>query len=87
MIEDVSTYSFSQWEDGTFGFWAGGKAGWYEIAEPAKEYQKVFEEMNEAIGMFYFATDKFRKSRKVYSCAPPRVCEDRTKEWFSEVSG
>ena len=85
VIKNVTTYSFSQFEDGTFGFWAGGLAGWYEIVKPATEYEKIFEKMSEATGMFYFAADKFRKTKKTYICASATICEDRTMELFTDV--
>jgi hypothetical protein len=62
-IRDVTMYSFSENEDGTLGFWAAGRAGWYELRTPAKGYANIFRGMEEATGIFYYLADKYRNSR------------------------
>ena len=84
-INNVSTYSFSQFEDGTFGFWAGGQAGWFEIASASRAYQNIYQEMNEATGMFYFLADKYKKTRKSFASATAKSCEKYLSTWFNDV--
>ena len=84
-IPDVATYSFSLFDDGTFGFWAAGKAGWFEVTKPAKGFKKVFEEMQEATAMFYFLADKYRGSRNKMTHCSVKALEDYVKNLFSEV--
>lgn len=84
-LENVVTYSFSQFEDGTFGFWAAGEAGWFEIRNPNKAYRKLFEGMKEATGMFYYLADKYRNTRKNFSNASVKACEKYVKLWFHDV--
>ena len=56
-VADVVMYSFSQFEDGTFGFWGAGRAGWYRIRS-SMSYYAMFAGMEEAVAMFYFLADK-----------------------------
>ena len=85
MVDNVVTYSFSQFKDGTLGFWAGGQAGWFEVRTPAREYRPIFKEMTEATSMFYFVADKFRNCRKSFTNASAKACEDYLRSWFNEV--
>jgi hypothetical protein len=85
-IDDVALYSFSQYDDGTLGFWAAGKAGWFEIGSPAPRYKTVFEGMNEATGMFYFLADKYRNSRSKLSKESNRVVDSHVRHVFYDVS-
>lgn len=63
-LTDISTYAFAEFEDGSHGFWAAGKAGWFEIKAPAVPFQHTFDMMNEAASMFYLLVDKLRRARK-----------------------
>lgn len=83
IILDVVTYSFSQYNDGTFGVWAAGRAGWYELKSAARSYKVPFEEMQEATGMFYYVADKYRKRR---SKAPPKILEAHIDQLFGGVN-
>ena len=84
-IHDVSTYSFSQFEDGSLGFWAGGKAGWFEVKDPAKAFKEIYEGMKEATSMFYFLADKYRNSRKNMANASLKMIDRYAKLMFSAV--
>ncbi|KAL9123356.1 MAG: hypothetical protein Q9187_000083 [Circinaria calcarea] len=84
ILENVVTYSFSQFEDGTFGFWAAGKAGWFELRDPNKAYLKSYEEMKEATGMFYYLADKYRNIRKKYRNASAKISEELVKFLFHD---
>ena len=59
-IKDVANYSFSQFDDGSFGLWASGRAGWYELKSPSSVYSAIHRGMQEAISMFYFSADMYR---------------------------
>jgi hypothetical protein len=79
-IRDVCSYSFSQYEDGTFGFWAAGKAGWYEIRTAADNYAPFYQSMEESTSMFYFLADRFSEDGK------PRAPEQYVKSLMQDVS-
>ena len=84
-IQDVATYSFSLFDDGSFGFWAAGKAGWFEVTKPAKSFKKIFEEMQEATSMFYFLADKCGSARNNMTHCSVKAQNDYIKYLFSEV--
>ena len=55
------------------------------MTSPTRAYQHIFQEVNEAIGMFYFLADKYRKTRKRFVGASAKSCEKCVKSWFNEV--
>lgn len=63
-LRDVTTYAFAEYEDGSYGFWAAGKAGWFEIQSPASSFKETYTLMNEAASMFYMLADKLRRAIK-----------------------
>ena len=63
-LSNVVSYAFAEYDDGTFGFWAAGKAGWFEIRSASGPYQQTFANMNEASAMFYIMVDKTKRGRK-----------------------
>ena len=63
-LNNITNYAFAEYDDGTFGFWAAGKAGWFEIKNASGLYQQNLAEMNEAASMFYAMVDKTRRGRK-----------------------
>ena len=63
-IPNVTSFSYAEFEDGTYGFWAPGQAGWFELRETVPGYKSILEDMNVATSMLYFIADKFRRSRK-----------------------
>lgn len=71
-LENVTNYAFAEYDDGSFGFWAAGKAGWFEIKNTLGPYQQILAEMNEAASMFYVMVDKTRKGRKDPSKMSPK---------------
>ncbi|MCJ1403731.1 hypothetical protein MMC11_006954 [Xylographa trunciseda] len=83
-IDNVATYSFSVFEDGTFGFWAAGKAGWFEIKSMAKGYRKIFQDMKEATGMFYHLADKYRNCRTTMPKQSAKKLEIHVKTQFAD---
>ncbi|KAI4214104.1 MAG: hypothetical protein LQ351_003189 [Letrouitia transgressa] len=63
-LNNVTTYAFAEYNDGTYGFWAAGQAGWFEVDEPIPQYKHIFTQMTEAASMFYSLADCQRKSRR-----------------------
>ena len=63
-LDHVTTYSFAEYNDGTFGFWAAGKAGWFEIQSPVASYKTIHAKMNEAASIFYLLADRLRRAGK-----------------------
>ncbi|KAI5310087.1 hypothetical protein KEM55_001784 [Ascosphaera atra] len=61
IIENVLYYSFGQDDDGDISFWVAGPPGWFLIT-PNKAYKHVFDEMVEAVDLFYFLADSLKKS-------------------------
>lgn len=60
----ITTYAFAEYDDGTYGFWAAGRAGWFELRDSAPAYKQTFEGMHEAASMFYMLADKLRRAQK-----------------------
>lgn len=63
-LSNVATYSFAEYPDGTYGYWAAGEAGWFELEETVPKYRPIIDDMNVATSMLYFIADKMRRSRK-----------------------
>ncbi|KAM0800179.1 hypothetical protein BDR22DRAFT_821937 [Usnea florida] len=63
-LRNVTTYAFAEYQDGSYGFWAAGKAGWFEIQSPATSFKETYSLMNEAASMFYMLADKLRRAIK-----------------------
>ena len=63
-LMNVTNYAFAEYDDGSFGFWAAGKSGWFEIKGASGPYTRTLLEMNEAASMFYAIVDKTRRGRK-----------------------
>lgn len=87
MIElvDVVAYAFAEYQDGSYGFWAAGKAGWFEIKEPVKACQQSYSMMKEAASMFYLLADKLRNARKSHHNLTMKAIETYSKKVFREV--
>lgn len=84
-ISNVATYSFSQFDDGTYGFWAAGRAGWFELKSAAPSYQPVFKGMSEATGMFYYLADNYKSVKKQLRKEAIKVQEAYVMTVFNEV--
>lgn len=85
-VDSVATYSFSLFDDGSFGFWAAGKAGWFELRSPAKDFKRVFAAMQEATGMFYYLADKYRNRHTSLLNLPAKKLEIHVKRQFNDAS-
>lgn len=63
-LAPVTNYAFAEYDDGTYGFWAAGRAGWFELKDPVPAFRPTFEGMNEAASMFYMLADKLGRAHK-----------------------
>ncbi len=61
-ISELRSYTFADFENGLYGFWVAGKAGWFELKDPAVSFRGIFDMMTEAASMFYFMTKKYRNA-------------------------
>ena len=64
-VPNVQQFSYGQYDDGEYAFWAAGSAGWFEI-RPSRRYKSIFKDMTEVINCLYFTADALRefKGRK-----------------------
>ncbi|KAK5709262.1 hypothetical protein LTR17_019942 [Elasticomyces elasticus] len=62
-ISEVRSFAYGQFDDGTIGLWASGRAGWFRL-KPARAYREVYNEIIEGIGMLYFVADAYREERR-----------------------
>lgn len=83
-LTDIVTYAFAEFDDGSHGFWAAGKAGWFEIHDPTVAFQHIFDMMNEAASIFYFMVDKLRRARKTNYTV--KFVDQYAIKMFKEVS-
>ena len=85
-LTHITTYAFAEYEDGTYGFWAAGKAGWFELKSPVPIYKPVFETMHEAASMFYMLADKLRKAHKTNPKLSAKGLDRYSNAIFRDVS-
>ena len=84
-LRNVTTYAFAEYEDGSYGFWAAGKAGWFEIQSPATSFKETYSLMNEAASMFYMLADKLRRAIRKRPKLSAKDLDKYTKALFKEV--
>ena len=80
-ISNVMTYAFAEYNDGTYGFWAAGKAGWFEIQSASNAYHDTYEKMIQAASMFYMLADKLKRSRN----RNPKISRKRTDQYADQI--
>lgn len=85
-LRDVMTYAFAEYEDGSYGFWAGGKGGWYEFESAATSYNEILVQMSEATSFFYNIADKLRRARKPKARLTAKQLEEFIRRFCSDVS-
>nr|POE85092.1 hypothetical protein CFP56_68661 [Quercus suber] len=78
-ITSVMRNAFGEYDDGTFGLWAAGETGWYDI-RGADEYKSMMEFMREDIRTFYFIADAYREPRMVGKGKKARHLPDLTAQ-------
>ncbi len=61
-VKDVDRFSYGEFDDGEVALWAAGKAGWFEI-EPSTKYKPVYDNMVEALKVYYFVAAKYRDQK------------------------
>ncbi len=78
-------FAYADNDDGTYGFWAAGKAGWFEIESTALSYGSLYEEMAVAASMLYMFADKCRRANKNKSNLTNKEVNKYMKRIFSDV--
>lgn len=63
VLRNVTCYAYAEMDDKTYGIWALGEAGYFEI-EPAAQYRSIFNDMIQAVEILYFVTDIYNEPRK-----------------------
>lgn len=58
VVEDVRSFAYGAYEDGSIDLWASGKAGWF-ILRPARAYRPIHHHMCEAVRMLFFVADAY----------------------------
>jgi hypothetical protein len=74
-------YAFAECEDGTFAFWAAGKAGWFETQGPASSFKATYNKMEEAASIFYMLADELRRAHK----RVPKLTSKSINEYASQI--
>jgi len=83
-IKDVRMFSYGQFEDGKYGLWAGGKAGWYAL-QPSRAYKRIWADMLVSVCTFYFVVDSYRdKRRKGRKKTSPLLPDYTAEELFDK---
>ena len=57
-LENVTHFSYGQYDDGEVDIWAAGRAGWFRI-KPASSYKRTFQHMVKGVNVFYFIADAY----------------------------
>lgn len=86
-LENISVYAFAEYEDGSYGFWAAGKAGWFEFTGSSSSYQSLYDEMVEAASMLYMLADKLRRAINDRPKQNPKEIEYYSSRIFRDVCG
>nr|OQO30253.1 hypothetical protein B0A51_01801 [Rachicladosporium sp. CCFEE 5018] len=61
-IVEVRMYAYGQAKEGRILFWAAGQAGWFTLS-PSRAYKAMWEELTEAVTLFYWIADAYRERR------------------------
>ncbi|KAK3650673.1 hypothetical protein LTR56_006078 [Elasticomyces elasticus] len=88
-ILEVRSFAYGQFDDGTIGLWASGRAGWFRL-KPARAYREIYNGMIEGIGMLYFVADAYREERrsgkgKKATKLPPYTAGELFEKYGTEV--
>ncbi|KAK5119004.1 hypothetical protein LTR62_000215 [Meristemomyces frigidus] len=62
-IGTVRMFAYGQYANESVALWAGGKSGWFAL-KPARAYRATYNEMTEAIKLWYWVTDAYREERR-----------------------
>jgi hypothetical protein len=86
-LTDVVLYAFAEYMDGTYGFWAAGKCGWFEFDSVASSYRSIHSQMSEATSWIYVLADKIKNQKtKVSGTIDGPKLEKYMQTVFSDVS-
>lgn len=61
VLDNVRQFAFGETEASP-AVWAAGRAGWHHI-RPSKQYKRIFDDMCEAVQIFYYIADAYKKER------------------------
>ena len=84
-LNDITTYAFAEYNDGTHGFWAAGQAGWFEVQNVLSTYEKIYASMDEAASIFYMLADKLRRAVKKRPKFTPKALDKYATQIFNDV--
>ena len=63
-LENVTHFSYGQYDDGEVDIWAAGSAGWFRI-KPASSYDRTFQHMVKGVDVFYFIADAYSEQPRL----------------------
>ena len=61
-VEEVRSFAYGSYQDGSVGIWAAGKSGWFEI-QPGRAYRSIYQDMCAAVKMLFFIADAYTEPR------------------------
>ncbi|KAK4624476.1 hypothetical protein CLAFUW4_05914 [Fulvia fulva] len=86
ILENVYTFSYGQYGDGSTAIWAAGKAGWYTI-KPGRRYKATYSDMVDAVNVLYFVADAYREERKAGKGKSAKILPDYSaQELFAKYA-
>ncbi|KAF1996792.1 hypothetical protein P154DRAFT_579572 [Amniculicola lignicola CBS 123094] len=59
-VTDVQRFAYGVVDSGEVVIWGLGQAGWFEI-RPSREYEGIYKDMVEAVGMLFFMADVYNE--------------------------
>lgn len=72
VVDDVRSFAYGAYEDGSVEIWAAGKSGWLVI-QPGRAYRTIYQDMCAAVKMLFFVADAYTEpepSRKRKNAQP-----------------
>ena len=84
-LSNVMTYAFAEYDDGTYGFWAAGLAGWFEIQSASNAFKDIYDKMNEAASIHYMLADKLSRSHNRRPKLTQKALEKYANRTFQDV--
>ncbi|KAK5117830.1 hypothetical protein LTR85_008805 [Meristemomyces frigidus] len=90
-VNDVKSFAYGQFSDGSVALWAAGRAGWFAL-KPSRAYRDVYNSMVEAVKLLYFVADAYREPRrsgkgKNAAILPEYTAKGLFEKYAAEVKG
>jgi hypothetical protein len=63
LVKNVTHFAYGAYANGDVDFWVAGGAGWHCI-KPADSYVDIFQDMIEAVHVFYFIADSYSDGQR-----------------------